>query len=152
MKISQAIVLVALVPFLVALFFSSQLIIKQVDTTRQLARLEQLTALSVKMGNLVHEQQKERAATALFIGSKGMEFRSELAAQRAETNKKRAELADFLKGFNPKDYDNTFNEKFDAVFAMLNKIEDMRGSVDGLSIPGAEATAYYSGLNAKNLD
>jgi methyl-accepting chemotaxis protein len=152
MKISQAIVLVALVPFLVALFFSSQLILREVNTTRQLARLEQLTELSVKMGNLVHEQQKERATTALFIGSKGMEFRSELAAQRAETNKKRAELTEFLKGFNPKDYDETFNEKFDTVFAMLDKLEDLRGNVDSLSIPGAEATAFYSGLNAKNLD
>lgn len=63
MKISRAILLVAAVPFLVALFFSSQSVIREMHTVGELAKLEQLTNLSVKMAALVHEQQKERGAT-----------------------------------------------------------------------------------------
>ena len=87
-KISRAFLLVVLVPLLVALIFASKLVLQEFQHIQGLDRLSQLVSLSVKMSNLVHEQQKERGATAVFVGSKGTRFRSELAAQRNLTDQR----------------------------------------------------------------
>lgn len=152
MKISRAILLVALVPFLVAIFFSSQMIIRETNIVSQLKGLEQLTNLSVKMATLVHEQQKERGATAVFVGSLGGKFRTELLAQRVETNKRREELKVYLESFKPKNYDEVFNQKYDAWLAELAKLDELRQKVDELSVSAATAIKYYTDLNAQNLD
>lgn len=152
MKISRAILLVAAVPFLVALFFSSQSVIREMRSVGELAKLEQLTNLSVKMAGLVHEQQKERGATGVFVGSMGGKFRAELLAQRAETDKRREDLKAYLATFNSSDYNAEFKNKFDTWQEMLAKMDENRSKVDELSINAATATGYYTKLNALSLD
>lgn len=152
MKISRAILMVGLVPIIVAALFSGAFVYQEMDRVRQLERLEMLTGLATKMSALVHEQQRERGATAVFIGYKGERFKPEVAAQRLETNKKRAELQEYLKTFDAESFGTEFKEKFDAVFTDLARLDDLRAKVDALSIPVAEASGYYTALNAKNMD
>ena len=151
LKISYAFSLVALVPVVLALLFSTQLILKEWHHVTKLDRLSQLVSLSVKMSDLVHEQQKERGATAVFIGSKGARFRSELSAQRQETDKKRIALNTYLTDFQRADFSTEFNQKLSAVLATLGMMDDVRSKVDALGIPAPEAIAYYTGLNGQNL-
>ncbi len=152
LKISRAIFIVALIPTVIAVLFSGILVFQEMQTVNSLKKLETLTALSVKMSALVHEQQKERGATAVFVGSKGSKFKSELAAQRQDTNKRRDELKAYLEGFNEDNFDQTFNEQFDAWLATLEKMDSIRGSIDSLSVSKAKAISYYTGLNGQNLD
>ena len=152
MRISKKIILVAGLPLITASIFASQIISRQVEVVDSLNKLEALTSLSVKMSALVHEQQKERGATAVFVGSRGQKFRSELAAQRSDTDKKHAELKEYLAQFEAKQFSAIFNQQFDAWLAMLGRLEDIRSSVDQLSISKPKAIAYYTGLNKLNLD
>ncbi|MDH5723116.1 MAG: methyl-accepting chemotaxis protein [Alphaproteobacteria bacterium] len=152
MRISKAILLVAAVPTIVAVIFSGLMVMQEMRTVSQLGKLEILTTLSVKMSNLVHEQQKERGASAVFLGSKGTKFGRELSEQKGDTDKKRAELKTFLEGFNAKSYDETFNEKLNLVLSDLDKLDRVRADVNSLSISQGEAVAYYTNLNNKNLD
>ncbi|GJL84483.1 MAG: hypothetical protein DHS20C02_02580 [Micavibrio sp.] len=152
MKISRAIMIVALIPILVATVFSGMVVIQEMYTYKGLKKLETLTMLSEKMSALVHEQQKERGATAVFVGSKGAKFRSELAAQRQDTNKRREELQAYLEGFHEESFDQTFNQKFASWQANLKKLDLHRASVDALSVSKAEAIGYFTALNAENLD
>lgn len=61
-----------------------------------MGRLQQLINPIDLLSNLVHEQQKERGATAVFIGSDGKDFRKELEAQRLVTDAKTAVLITHL--------------------------------------------------------
>ncbi|MDH3580279.1 MAG: nitrate- and nitrite sensing domain-containing protein, partial [Hyphomicrobiales bacterium] len=151
MKLSRMIIFLALVPILATLFFSSQIILDSMKKSAAMGDLGRLTALAVKISNLVHEQQKERGATAVFLGSGGKKFVAELPAQRQETDKKKAELKAFLAGFDPQKYGETFNKDFQAVMTILGKMGDIRTQVDALSISAPEAIGYYTGLNGKNL-
>lgn len=152
MRISKAIMIAVFVPALVALFFSSEVVIGEMKTGRELSELETLTNLSVKMSALVHEQQKERGATAVFLGSKGTKFSTELAEQRKETNKKREEFRNYISSFDAKSYNPVFNKKFNALLASLQKMDGIRASVSKLSISPKDAIGYYTGLNGQNLD
>ena len=152
MKISRAIPMVALVPSLVALLFSGLMVFQEMHKVSDLSKLQSLTGLAVKMSDLVHEQQVERGATAVFVGSNGARFKSEMTSQRQDTNKKRDELQAYLKEFKTGEFDQIFNKKLDAVLSDLAKMGDIREKVDALSISKGEVVGYFTALNAKNLD
>ncbi|MFT6249783.1 MAG: hypothetical protein ACJAZQ_003008, partial [Cognaticolwellia sp.] len=59
-----------------------------------------MITLTVANNALVHELQKERGATAVYLGSKGERFTSELKAQRQLTNTARTFLSRGLKDFS----------------------------------------------------
>ncbi len=152
MKVSRAIFLAVTVPTLVALFFASLSVMEEYHLNKSMAELESLTELSVKMSNLVHEQQKERGATAVYLGSNGAKFASELSAQRKSTDKKRDDLMNFVSGFDYDGHGEVFESKYKDVFATLDKMDNLRNNVDSLSISSKNAIGYYTKLNEKNLD
>src|SRR5690349_24763282 len=50
-----------------------------------------VSAVSVKLGNLLHELQRERGRTAQFTSAKGAKFGPELTAQQGATVRRLAE-------------------------------------------------------------
>ncbi|MDP6704981.1 MAG: methyl-accepting chemotaxis protein [Alphaproteobacteria bacterium] len=150
-RMTHALLAVASVPTVVALLFASQLILQELRHGNELERLSRLIALSVKMSDVVHEQQKERGATAVFVGSKGAKFRAELVAQRQVTDQKRAAFDAYLAGFEAEEFGAAFTEDFQALLARLAKMDSIRAKVDALTISAAEAIGYYTGLNGQNL-
>ena len=152
MRISKSIIFAVLIPSLVALFFASKAIMADVQTYNDLNKLKQLTNLAVKMSALVHEQQKERGATAVFLGSRGRLFADELKQQRIDTNAKNTDLHAFLADFDASSYNQIFNKKFAALEKSLKKMDGIRAEVDSISIKPKDAIGYYTKLNSQNLD
>ncbi len=150
-KISTRIYVALVLPVIGMLLFSGYVIVKQYHTSSAIGKLSELVELSVKMSSLVHEQQKERGATAVFLGSKGTKFRSELTSQRRLTNERRSEFQGYIADFDATRFDSVFEEKFEALRSTLKKMDSIRASVDSLSISGPEAIGYYTGLNGQNL-
>ena len=151
MKLSRMVTIVAIVPILAMMMFSAQIVLREIETSKATSKLGQLTALAVKLSDLVHEQQKERGATAVYVGSSGKKFASELTLQRQQTNHKRDVLKAYLSDFQPDKYGAAFNRDFQAVLVTLGKMDDIRNSVDTLSISTQAAISYYTGLNGQNL-
>ena len=152
MKIGKKIALALAIPVIGMTIFSGMLVMEKIQTVRNVEVLQSLSTLAVHMSNLVHEQQKERGATAVFLGSKGRKFVSELAVQRQETNKKREVLKQYLETLDRSQLNTTFNDKFDTVLTLLSKMDSIRASVDAQSISAPDAIGYYTGLNGRNLD
>jgi methyl-accepting chemotaxis protein len=151
LKISHTIILVTLLPLLATMLFAGNSIYGEMQTRSETTQLSQLISLSVKLSSLVHEQQKERGATAVFLGSDGARFSSEMADQRDMTNVKRQELFDFLDGFDASEYGATFAADLQSVLTRLGQLDDLRQQIDAQSVPDAEAIAYFTKLNAMNL-
>src|SRR5439155_8579958 len=63
---------------------------------QQTARLTNVVQLSVRLGNLVHEMQKERGLTAVFMSSHGTKLGPDLDAQRTKVDGRRTDLESFL--------------------------------------------------------
>ncbi len=152
MKVSRAILLAVTVPTLVALFFAAQLVMDEYHFNKSLAELHSTTELSIKMSALVHEQQRERGITAVYLGSNGKKFSSELSSQREQTDKKRDDLMSFVSDFDYKARGHQFESKYKDMLSTLEKMDDIRQRVDSLSISVKDAIGYYTDLNSKNLD
>ncbi|MCA3342368.1 MAG: nitrate- and nitrite sensing domain-containing protein, partial [Roseomonas sp.] len=82
LKIATRLALAIALPILAVLVMSGLVISKQMHTVRQADQLQALSHFSSRISDLVHELQKERGMSALFIGSRGQQMGNELQAQR----------------------------------------------------------------------
>ena len=77
---------------------SGTLVLERWHVMRLNAETIDLAAAVTKVSALAHELQKERGASALFLGSKGQQFQSELTAQRERTDGAAQDLTATLAG------------------------------------------------------
>ncbi len=146
MKLRNKLLLLVLIPLLCMLAFALAAANARLNQTREMSALAELSRVSVGIGALVHEMQKERGMSAGFIGSKGGKFVQELAAQRVEVDKRQAELSALLGGFDATAYGDDFREKLKGHSQRLQQLAGKRKEVSELNIPAPEAVGYYTGV------
>ena len=100
LKTRTKLILMATVPTLALLYFAVSGTLEKAAVAAEMTKLESLVEVSVRIGELTHELQKERGLSAGFISSKGVRNVAELPAQRAETDKMSQVLGDALKSFD----------------------------------------------------
>jgi methyl-accepting chemotaxis protein len=152
LSIKSKIALLLFFPIVAILLLSAFLLVEKTQVVISSQRVLSLMELSVKVSSLVHEQQKERGATGVFLGSKGTRFQSEVSAQRKETEKKKAELFAHIELMDSATYEGVLSQKMSTALQELEKIGNVRNQVDAQTISSKDALKYYTGLNALFLN
>jgi len=104
--------------------------------------------LAVAITNLVHETQKERGATAGYVGSNGKSFTKRLPAQRLVTNKKLKKFKEILKRFGTSSLNPEAKSYLANGLIELSKLKDIRYGATSLNMGGAKVIGYYTHMNA----
>ena len=115
-------------------------------------KAQSLNVLSHKLSLLIHETQKERGASAGFLGSKGTKFTAILPKQRILTNKRDAELKSYISTIDLQEFSKELRSEISAFRSDMNKVNEIRSQVDSLSISVKDEVAYYTGMNKKILN
>ncbi|GEM_PF-2095757 len=102
---------------------------------------------SVALGTLVHELQKERGASAGFIGSGGKKFHKTLLKQRVLSDEKINNIASKTHGFSQKTADH-----FSRILATLSRINGVRNDIDTQKISMKRTIDFFSRLNAEIIE
>ena len=150
--IRTKLILIVLFPLLGLLYFSISSTIEKSAVSREMGKLESLVELSVDIGALAHELQKERGMTAGFLGSKGVKFASELPAQRIETDKKIASLKQALAAFDATRFSASLKSQLDEVMRNAGEVGAKREAVSALNITAPEVVGYYTMTIGKFLN
>jgi len=108
--------------------------------------------LASAFSNLVHETQKERGATAGFIGSKGKRFAQKLPIQRILTNKKLAIAKNTLASIGTMNLNQEAKTYLKKAMIQLTRLDKIRKNIDQLSVSTGEALGYYTGINTLFID
>ena len=111
----------------------------------------ELNVLSIKLSHLIHETQKERGASAGFLGSKGTKFTEILPKQRVLTNTKNAKLTEYINSLDLSSFPQELQQEISAFKADMSKVGSIRNRVDALSISVKDEVTYYTQMNAKIL-
>ena len=151
LKLRTRLILIVLFPLLGFLYFSIDSLLEKNTVSVEMEKLESLAELSVKIGNLAHEFQKERGMTAGFLGSKGVKFASEVPAQRKETDKKIAELKQQLGGLEVNRFGAPMKNLISDAMKSLDELEPKRNAVTAQAITSPEVFGYYTNIIDKLL-
>ena len=122
---------------------------KQLNTYGSISELSQLSS---NISNLVHELQKERGASAGFLGSGGNKFGNTLNNQRKDTDNKKRILTDYLADFDLKRFDSELERKMNKAISHLRSIDRTRQGVSKQQLSVKEAVVYYTAANSYLLD
>lgn len=153
LPIKQRLFLVSIVPVLAIIIIGSILIYDKYGEYKNYQKLEILMNLNSNISKLVHETQKERGASAGFIGSKGAKFSDILKNQRVLTNEKLEILEKYIESSHVTDIlEKSSLVKLDDIFEELKNLEKLREDVDSFRIPLKEAIAYYTNMNKMLLN
>ncbi len=145
--IGKKIILLGIIPSVAVAFFLYVILEEKFNVKASAKNTGELSQYIINASKLVHNLQKERGASAVYIGSDGKEMRSELQNIKRDTDKTLASLQDFLKTFDVKKYGSGFDSKVDSALNQLNDISSKRSAVSALSIDKGKAVGYYTGIN-----
>ncbi len=110
-----------------------------------------LNTLSTKLSLLIHETQKERGASAGFLGSRGKKFSTILPQQRKLTDAQYEKLQTYIKSLSLEEYPAQLTSSLSKLSEDMQKIQSIRSQVDALSLSVKDEVAYYSNMNAEIL-
>ena len=127
-------------------------LIKAVSDKSTITQAEELNVLSQKLSLLIHETQKERGASAGFIGSKGKKFADILPKQRTLTTSKNNELNTYINTLDLSSFPEVLQNEISALSSDMGRINSIRSQVDSQSIGVGGVVSYYTGMNKKILN
>ena len=152
LKFKQALVLLIIFPLAGLIYFAVQGSIERLAVAREMETLQDFTQLAVQSSNLVHELQRERGASAGYIGSRGADFGNRLENQRSVTLQQIEDLENFLAGFDRAALPQEMRETLSRGELSLNNLQSIRRGITDLNLDLDDALEYYSETIAHFLD
>jgi hypothetical protein len=101
---------------------------------------------SVALGELLHELQRERGISAVYIGSGGRKMAAELTEQRRLTDQARTTADDFFSA-HAAELPRAATDGVGKLTEALQGLSGARAAADGLATPGPQVSAYYTATN-----
>jgi len=150
-KIGVRVMISLALPIMGLLLFSGDLVIEKLQTVNELGKVQRLADLAPVVSAVVHELQKERGTSAVFIGSKGKKFAEQLPVQRKDTDAKHEALKEALKSFDPASYSQIFVEEVNAAREALAQLEEKRSQISNFQLTVPNMAKYYTPTIAKLL-
>jgi len=123
----------------------------KIKVNNEMSKYSSVTEFAVKISNLVHETQKERGASAGFLGSRGEKFGDVLKKQRALTDEKLGIVETYISSFDFENFDARFSIDFQEGMKELSRLKEIRQKVDSFNITVQEEVAYYTKINGLML-
>ena len=152
LNVKYKLLLVLLVPTFVAGYFAIGEISSQRSVVNDNGRLQDVAEVSTILSAYVHETQKERGATGVFVGSGGERFRQELPAQRLLTDARISDARAALATFDAAAFGADFEANLATAVGWMDGLPAHRNQVDALAVSGAVGITYYTNMNAAFLD
>lgn len=147
LPIKTKLLLMIMLPLALAGVFVISIVIEKKQTVNNMLQAESLLKLSIASSNLVHELQKERGASAVYLGSHGQKFSNKLTQQKGVTDNKQTLFKNSILGID----DDILNDDLSIALAKikneLSELAHTRQAIFDLKIESSKALGFYSALN-----
>jgi methyl-accepting chemotaxis protein len=152
LTIKQKLAVLTALPIFLLTLISAVVLFNSYQTLDSDTKLKKSLILTQKISKLIHETQKERGATAGFLGSKGKKFADTLRNQRELTNQRISEVKQYLSTVDLNSISNDLNQYVTNAMGELSRIDTIRSNVDRMSIKTGAAIGYYTNINTNMLN
>ncbi len=144
--------LIFIIPTLALLYQVTVSVIEKNSIVNDAESLNVSLQIVIKASALVHELQKERGATAGFLGSKGKKFSNTLSTQKQETTQKINELESFMDSQDLDALPKSFIQDLHRAISRLDNLNAIGNQVNSLGIKKSDAISFYTKTNEMFLD
>ncbi|MBB4264985.1 methyl-accepting chemotaxis protein [Roseospira visakhapatnamensis] len=152
MRIGPRLLLALSLPLAGLMIFAGLSVFDRVQVASDMGRLSQLAHLAPTVSQVVHELQRERGASAGFLGDPEGRFRSTLLAQKTDSDTAVADLTEALRDVDDTALDPAFRRDLHESVQGLDGLQAMRRRVNGQSVGVDDMAAFYTGTIAHLLD
>ncbi len=152
MTIRAKMTIAILIPLVAMTVFAGKGVLQNWRASSEMQSVERLTQFSASVSALVHETQKERGATAGFLGNPTGEFESRLLKQRQQTDQRLDEWRTFMASFEPEQYGEGFARLVASASQQLSLLSSKRAAISNQALATGEAIGFYTNLNRQLLD
>ena len=143
---SKKLYLLVFTPLFFFIVFSLYILNIYIQDLNYLKTLENQTILSVKIGELVHNLQKERGASAGYLGSNGKKLKLEMLSIREDSDKTLNSLNNFLKSYKVDNQKIKF--KLNKALEDLSLLNEYRRKILNLDYSTKDAVIYYTNMHS----
>jgi methyl-accepting chemotaxis protein len=151
LRIRTRIAIALLLPLAGFTAVSGLVVAEKWATLAEMSDLQTVSGLAARISGMMHELQRERCASSLFLGSKGTRMRDELQQQRKLTNEARRELDKALGGFDAGRFGKEFSGRLQHAITAVGELNGKRQQIEALSIAPSESNAYFTAAIADLL-
>ena len=139
--------------FILFLIFSADKMVGYYQLSGQMNTLQKLTEFTPKIGDLIHELQKERGTSAGFIGSQASPaFTTRLTDQHQASNKKQANFNSAISAIDLIAINDDLVKKSTLAMSALTQLEQKRHAVMAMTQTVGDMATYYTGTITRLLD
>jgi len=152
LSLKTKIALMVLLPLLAYFIASGTNFYRDAQRFKTLKSVQTLAGLAERISPLIHELQKERGASAGYLGSKGKKFADILPSQRGATDAELARYQKFLVGFPQDTFSHELADHIRRAANLLQELPARRQNVADQRSDVPQAVAYYTGTITGLLD
>ena len=138
---------ILLFPIMGILLFSAIRVKDEAYFVGEITQVEQLIKLTTQISALIHETQKERGKTSIYMSSHGQKFFEELQVQYQNTDRLIANVSSRLKVFNEQSERHYFSKSFADIVIEFERISLVRQQAISLDASVTVTIDYFSRLN-----
>src|SRR4051812_37877747 len=139
------------IPCLVASVLALQWARDRHGSSEEAQALERMAQLAVVIGDLLHETQKERGSSSVYLSSKGSKFSEQVKAQRLATDQVRIRFVEILEDQRTH-WPPHVVATLELANSSLRDIESRRRQISSQEITPTDAIAFYTDLNERLLE
>ena len=147
LSLKSTMVIILILSTIAISYYNTRDFISSLKAQKVKDNLKELIVLSKSLSELIHETQKERGASAGFIGSGGVKFKTILSNQTIKTDEKIKEYLKVLKTIDLVKYGPELKKEIDKLNRFLNEIPNIRQRVSNLIINTKEEVEWYIRTN-----
>jgi len=149
LSLKTKVILIVFFSLLMVGYFITKELVIHFEFVDNKQKLTTLIDLSTKLSALIHETQKERGASAGYLGSHGKKFRTILPKQRVLTDKRVQELKSFISTIDFSNFPPELKRSiYELVNNYLNKLPEIRKKVNNFEISLKDEVNWYTKMNA----
>ena len=144
LRLSRKILVCLSLPMALVLVLAFEVVAWKYRIASEMATLRDIAPLIGNVSRLVHEMQKERGASAVYLGSKGERFGAEMKAQRNHSDQARKAVADMAATVDVTALGGDFAGRFQAALGKVDALFAVRPGIDSLSVDTKTAVGNFT--------
>lgn len=151
LSIRMKLLISIILPLLLVCFFAAKALYTERKLVVSLEQAETLINLSLISSNLVHEVQKERGASSVYIASQGETFSRELAQQKQQTDTVFDRFSRYVEQQQLATGSDELARDLKAIMDSRPAVNKIRQQVKNHTIGMKAAISFYTNLNTDLL-